>query len=138
MTDQDLPPAEFDVIRCLWDMGAMTARELREMLASRRPMSHSSVCTLLNRLSEKGIVAREKASNGKAFVYSAIVGPTRTRRRVIGDVVDRVFNGSGVDLIASLFETKPPSAAELTQLQSLLDELMSKTTSPAKTKRRGK
>ena len=121
----------------LWQGGGLTARQVREMLAKRRPMSHSSVCTLLNRLSEKGIAAKEKGPSGKAFVYSATVAPAKSRQRVVGDVLDRVFQGSGVDLVTSLLETSPPTEEELAQLQALLDGLKSKR-SKRGTKRKGK
>lgn len=126
MTDLDLPPAELDVLQCLWEADEMTARQAREMLAQRRPLSHSSVCTLLERLSGKGFVTRKKGISGKAFVYKAKIAPNRTRGQVIGGIVDRVFGGSGVDLVASLLETKPLTASEIGQLQCLIDDLKSK------------
>ena len=138
MTEHELPPAELDVMQCLWSKGELTAREVRELLAKRRPMSHSSVCTLLNRLTDKEFVDREKATSGKAFVYTSIVAPDNSRRRVIGDVLDRVFRGSGVDLVASLLETHPPNEDELQQLQSLLDELKAQKRTSAATKKRRK
>ena len=123
MTAQDLPAAELDVMTCLWERGPQTARAVRETLEDARPMTHSSVCTLLNRLAEKGLVTREKGRTGKAFVYSAAVAPTKTRRRLVGDLLDRVFGGSGVELVASLLESRPPTATELDELQQLLDDL---------------
>lgn len=126
MTDLNLPPAELDVLQCLWGADEMTARQVREMLAQRRPLSHSSVCTLLERLSGKGFVSRKKGHCGKAFVYKAKIAPDKTRGQVIGDIVDRVFGGSGVDLVASLLETKPLTASEIGQLQCLLEDLKAK------------
>lgn len=126
MTEPELPPAELDVLQCLWEDDDLTARQVREMLGERRPLSHSSVCTLLDRLSGKGFVSREKGPSGKAFIYRAKVAPNKTRGRLIGGVVDRVFGGSGVDLVASLLESKPLSESEIGQLQRLLDELKQK------------
>src|SRR5262249_59492729 len=96
-------------MRCLWQDGARTAREIRETLAGERPMSHSSVCTLLRRLEGKGFVTHEKGSSGKAFVYRAAIAPTHTRRRRVRDLLTRLFAGSGVDLVAALFESRPPT-----------------------------
>lgn len=147
MIDPDLPAAELDVLQCLWEADEMTARQVREMLAQRRPLSHSSVCTLLERLSAKGFVTRKKGLSGKAFVYKAKLASDTTRGRVVGRIVDRVFGGSGVDLVASLLETQPLSASEIGQLQCLLDGLklkqkaesnqkLSPSTADKKTKRR--
>ena len=56
-------------------------------------------------------------------MYSATVRPVKTQRKMVGNLLDRVFGGSGVDLVASLLESRPPSADELAQLQELLDDL---------------
>lgn len=123
----DLPKAELEVMGCLWRHGPQLVSEIRERLAASRPMSHASVSTLLKRLEAKGLVVRKKAPAGKAFVYRARVRPDRTQRKILGDLVQRVFDGSGVALVASLFETKPPSPEEIEQLQELLDELRAET-----------
>lgn len=117
------PEAEQDVLAALYGLGEATARELRQALASRRPLAHSSVVTLLARLEERGLVTRRKAEVGKAFVYRA----TRQRQRVFGPALrrlaERAFAGSPVDVVASLYEGAPPSAAELDELQELVDRL---------------
>jgi len=119
---ESLPDAELDVLASLWAMGTSTAREVRERLTSRRPMSHASAFTLLRRLAAKGLVAREKSPVGKAFLYTATVEPEVAYRRVVQKVLERVFGGSGIKLVTSLFESAPPTGAELDQLQRILDE----------------
>lgn len=123
MTEQELPEAELDVMSCLWVEGPSTAREIRETLAERRPMAHASVCTLLKRLEEKNCVSREKAGVGKAFRYCAEMQPAGPARRLLDNMVDRLFGGNGVALVASLLESRPPSGDELEQMQQLLNEL---------------
>ena len=123
MGENELPEAELDVMSCLWADGPLTAREIREALHQRRPMAHASVCTLLGRLEEKGFVSREKSGVGKAFSYQAIIQPKRTARKMLENVVDRVFGGSGVALVASLLESHPISNDEIEELQALLAEL---------------
>ncbi len=123
MVEQSLPDAELDVLSCLWEGKARTAREIREALAERRPLAHASICTLLGRLEAKGLVRREKAATGKAFVYRTTVPPGRTKRRLAQDLMDRAFGGNGAQLMASLFEGRRPSQEEIGQLESLLEEL---------------
>ena len=123
MTELDLPDAELDVMSRLWQAKALTVREIREQLQLTRPMTHASVCTLLKRLEDKGLVKRRKASSGKAFVYTANVAPTKTQRRLVRNLVDRMFAGSGVALVASLLHSRRPTDAEIVELQTLLDEL---------------
>lgn len=121
MTAPQLPRAEMDVLICLVTNGPLRAVEIRELLESSRPMSHSSVCTLLDRLLAKSLVRREKGTQGKAYVYSSTNAAARAQRNLIGDFLDRLFGGSGVDLVATLLESRPPSPEELDQMQALLD-----------------
>jgi BlaI family transcriptional regulator, penicillinase repressor len=123
MGAQQLPDAELEVMTCLWQGGPETARSIRESLRKQRPMTHASVCTLLKRLEAKGYVAREKGAVGKAFVYRARVKPARTYKRILGDLLDRLFRGSGLALVASLLENRPLSAGELQELEKMLADL---------------
>ncbi|HEX7376209.1 MAG TPA: BlaI/MecI/CopY family transcriptional regulator [Pirellulales bacterium] len=123
MTEERLPDAELEVMACLWQLREATARQLREAMLNYRPMAHTSMVTLLGRLEDKGMVRRAKGPVGKAFVYSPLRRPGKTYRRVVGDVLERIFGGSKPALIASLFEIGPPTAAELAELQKLLDRL---------------
>jgi BlaI family penicillinase repressor len=121
-----LPDAELDVLACLWRRGKATARQVREALERYRPMAHGSVATLLGRLQSKGLVSREKGAVGKAFVYAPTVRQRLGYRRVVRELLRRIFGGNSVALVASLFETQPPTSAELEDLQRLLDELRTK------------
>ena len=123
MPDTRVPDAEMDVLTCLQRRGEATAREVRGDLESSRPMAHGSVLTLLARLQRRGLVARRKGPIGKAFVYTATRQASVTARPLVKRLLNRVFNGRPVDLVASLFETKPPSAQELDDLQRLLRDL---------------
>jgi BlaI family penicillinase repressor len=121
--EERLPDAELEVLACLWRNGETTAREVREAMQHYRPMTHGSVATLLSRLQAKGLVARRKGPVGKAYVYKATRRPGPAYRRVVKDILERIFGGSSVALVNSLFETQPPTPDELDALQELLDEL---------------
>ncbi len=121
--EQRLPDAELEVLAHLWRDGTATAREIREALDHYRPMAHGSVATLLGRLRAKGLVARRKGPVGKAFVYKPTRRPGPGYRRVVGEMLQRVFGGNSVALVTSLFETQPPTPDELEELQRLLDQL---------------
>jgi predicted transcriptional regulator len=132
-SEPTLPDAELEVLACLWQKGEATARDVREAMAGYRPLTHSAVSTLLTRLQEKGLVARRKGPVGKAFLYRAAGQPKRRRRRLVGDLLERVFGGDALAVVSSLFETRPPSAEELDRLQQLLDQLRSNSSGSAST-----
>ena len=121
-----LPDAEMDILACLHQRGPATAREVRERLASYRPMSHGAMVTLLGRLEGKGLVTHKKGPVGKAFIFSVSRPATRTVRNFVRNVMRRVFHGDPVALVTSLFETHHPSREQVDQLQRLLDDLRKK------------
>ncbi|MBN2559606.1 MAG: BlaI/MecI/CopY family transcriptional regulator [Phycisphaerae bacterium] len=118
--DYHLPNAELDVLACLWQDGQATARRIREKMKRYRPMAHGSVVTLLVRLEQKGLVAKEKGPVGKAFVFRATRKPEPTYRALLKDTLHRVFGGDTVKMVTSLFEAQTPTADELPSLQSLV------------------
>lgn len=120
---RDLPDAELEILAVLWHRGESTVREVREAIHSQRPMTHGAALTLFGRLEEKGLIARTDRKVGKAHVYVARVRPDPTYRQKARDLVERLFSGSSVALVSSLFETRPPSDAEIHALQDLLDDL---------------
>lgn len=121
-----LPEAELEVMACLWQQGPATARDVRETMDAYRPMTHGSMVTLLKRLEAKGWVTREKGPVGKAFVYRASRRPGPTHRRILGDLVRRIFGGR-LQLISTLLDSHPPTSSELDELDQLFQELRAKT-----------
>jgi len=114
------------MLACLRRKGQATASELREGLRPFRPLAHSSVVTLLQRLELKGLVTREKGTVGKSFVYRPTLRAGATFRAKIRRLVHRAFGGDSVALVASLFETQPPSSEQIDKVERLLDDLRQK------------
>jgi BlaI family penicillinase repressor len=121
-----IPDAEMELLATLNRLGTATARELRDALSDQRPMAHGSVLTLLGRLEAKSLVTKQKAPSGKAFVYRATRTGSGVNKPLLRKLVDRVFGGSSVQLVATLLDSRKPSAAELDELQQLLDDLRSR------------
>ncbi len=118
-----IPEAEADVLAVLFDAEEATARTVRERLAKKRPMAHGTVVTLLRRLEDRGLVKRRKADQGKAFMYRPAKAHGRTFGPVVSSLMQRAFGGKPAALVASLFETRPPSAQEIDELEALVDKL---------------
>ncbi len=104
-------------------LGGSTARQLRESMSASRPMAHGSIMTLLKRLETRGLVAHRKGDSGKAFIFSPTDKARATYSGVLQRLRERIFGDDPVAMMASLFETSPPDAAQLSELQELLDSL---------------
>ena len=126
MNIKHVPTAELEVLASLRQMEQATAREIREHMQPYRPMAHGSVMNLLKRLEAKKLVAKKKGPIGKAFVYRQTAATGSIYGNLLDRLLNRVFGGDSLALVASLFETKPPDGRQLDRLEQLLDELRQK------------
>ncbi len=96
----DLAPLELDCLNTLWPMGQGTVREIRDRLAERLPRAYTTIMTIMDRLTRKGIVERKKS--GRAYVYRANLTAEEARAQALGHVIDKFFGGSKEALVAQL------------------------------------
>lgn len=113
-------PAELEVLRILWDHGPATVREVLERFPPEKPRAYTSVMSLLNVMTEKKLVTRKP--EGRAFRYTAKLQPDQTEGKILGNILDRVFEGSTSALVARLLEQSKPSAKELDEIRRLIDD----------------
>jgi BlaI family transcriptional regulator, penicillinase repressor len=96
----DLAPLELDCMNTLWPIGEGTVREIRDLLAPRRPRAYTTIMTIMDRLTRKGIVERRKV--GRAYIYRPNLSAEDARSQALGQVVENYFGGSKEALIAQL------------------------------------
>jgi len=116
------PEAELEVLACLRERGELDARSIRSALRAIRPLSHSSVATLLRRLEAKGLVARRPSPVGKAFLYRASDRSAAAMRGILRRLVRRVFGGDRLSVVSTLY-AEPTSEKEIEELRRLVEEL---------------
>ena len=78
---------ELEVMRHVWactDTGCLGA-EVQEALDAKRPVALTTVLTTLDRLRDKGIVARER--EGKAYRYRAALTEEQLQQRIVDGVL---------------------------------------------------
>jgi len=111
---------ELEILKILWESSPLTVREVRDQLESsaNRPLTHSSVITILNIMYRKGFVKRRKA--GKSFQFSPAQEKQAITGSIMGDLLTRVFEGSSSALILNLLETADLDSDELAELRKLI------------------
>ncbi len=96
----DLAPLELECLSVLWPMGEGTVRDIHRALAASRPRAYTTVMTIMDRLDQKGIVARRKV--GRAFRYQARLSAEEARLKAVEKIVEGFFDGSPAALAAHL------------------------------------
>ncbi|HLF83241.1 MAG TPA: BlaI/MecI/CopY family transcriptional regulator [Blastocatellia bacterium] len=113
--------AELGILRVLWQRGPSTVREVQESLNEVRPTGYTTVLKTLQIMTEKGLVRRDEQQ--RAHVYEARFARHQTQRQIVGDLLNRVFDGSASNLLMHALATKKgTSAEELSQIRDILDE----------------
>ena len=111
--------AELGILRSLWVLGPSTVREVLAHLE--RESGYTTVLKLLQIMTEKGLVEREK--QGNTHVYWAAISQEATQRHLVRDLLDRAFPGSMQKLVMQALTEKPASRDELAEIRALIDSL---------------
>jgi predicted transcriptional regulator len=92
-----------------------------DAMAGDRDMGYTTVLKFLQIMLEKKLVVRDDA--GKTHVYSAATPAEKMQRRLVGDLLEKVFSGSVSSLVMHALGSKKTSAAELQEIRRMIDEL---------------
>ena len=115
-----LTDAEARLMAVLWERETSTVAEVLAAVRAKRPLTYSTVQTMLRILEEKGYAKHEKV--GRAFVYRAVVDAKQARRRALKHLVSRLFNNSPSLLVLNVLEDEQIDPAEVKRLKRLIEE----------------
>jgi predicted transcriptional regulator len=113
--------AELAILRVLWRRGASTVKDVHEELARRFPAAYTTTLKQLQIMAEKGLVTRDESK--RAHLYTARLPEEQTQGQLVGDLLDRAFEGSASRLVMRALASRPASAEELAEIRRLLDQL---------------
>ncbi len=113
--------AEIEILRVLWRHGPATVREVHEALDRSPSIGYTTVLKLLQIMTEKGLVRRDESA--RTHVYAARAKEDETQAKLVGDLLDRVFDGSASKLVLRALSAKPATAAELEAIRKLLSDM---------------
>jgi predicted transcriptional regulator len=119
-TADQLTPFELEIMKILWETGPDSVQGVQEKLPADRRFAYNTVQTMLNVLHRKGRVRR--AMQGRAFVYEPTVSRVDAASQAVGDLVQRMFDGSPESLVLSLVEARQLTPETLARLSAMLGE----------------
>lgn len=110
---------ELEILKILWRQGPSTVRQVREALAPARKLAHTSVITIMNIMTDKGYLTRD--AEGATHIFRAKVTAQSVRKRMLGDLVRRAFNGSTLAVMLNLLDTSKLKDDEIAELRRRLE-----------------
>ncbi|MGH6613575.1 BlaI/MecI/CopY family transcriptional regulator [Sphingomonas sp.] len=113
--------AEHAVMEVLWDEAPLTAQDVSERIPAGRDWSANTVKTLLGRLLAKNIIAHEE--DGRRYLYRPLVARGDYVAGESRKLMDRLFGGKLMPLVAHLAERDELSASDIAEIEALLKGL---------------
>lgn len=121
---------EMELLSMLWSSGPLTLRQAFErFLEGGGNVSYPTMQTRLNRLVEKGLVAK---SSDYPASYQAVATRDQVTAGHLRQLIDKLSRGDIVPLVASLLTDQPLMADQIAELQQLLADAQKKSQTASK------
>ena len=119
-SDIRLGRLELQIMSVVWDKGTATVHDVKEALSRGRKPAYSTILTMMRKLETKGYLEHDVAD--RTYVYRATISRQAARHSLLGDLLERVFEGSPSQLVSSLVEQNQLTERELSEIKRLIAE----------------
>ncbi len=103
----------------LWVKGSGTVQQVLDSIPLRPVLAYNSVLTTIRVLEKKGYVKHLK--DGRAHVYTPLVGRKEATRSEIRHLVGRFFKNSHEQLVLNVLEDQGIEPEEIKRLKQMLE-----------------
>jgi BlaI family transcriptional regulator, penicillinase repressor len=115
-----LTEAELRIMNVLWFRGSGTVQQVLDSITEKPVLAYNSVLTTIRVLERKGYLKHLK--DGRAHVYTPLVGQKEATRSEIRHLVGRFFENSREQLVLNLLEDEGIGPEEIGRLRQMLTE----------------
>ena len=99
----NLGPTEKRIMEVVWMRGKTTVSDVHQcMVCGQKKLAYTTVMTIMNRLTEKGLLERRKA--GKAYRYSVLFQRNEVVRMILHDHLKALTARFGDEVLLALAE----------------------------------
>ncbi|MFO0921367.1 MAG: BlaI/MecI/CopY family transcriptional regulator [Pirellulales bacterium] len=112
---------ELQILRILWDQGPSIARQIHDSLQTFKQTTYSTTVKMLSVMLGKGLVKRDESVSPQ--VYRAAVTRDVAGKRLVKDLVEKVYDGAAATLVLHALRAGKSSAEDLAEIRKLLDEM---------------
>ena len=112
---------ETEIMQVLWRQGTVTAAEVRQALMPGRPLAHTTILTVLDKLRVKKAV-RLMPAVGREKKFRARVEKETVAGELLRNLRGLYFNGSSTSMVARLIRDDDVDGKELEEIRGLIEE----------------
>jgi BlaI family transcriptional regulator, penicillinase repressor len=110
---------ERQVLEFLWERGPATGEAVRAAIGKDRPLSDSTIRTVLRRLEAKQYVRHEM--DGRQFLYSSAREPRRVAAEAVRNALKTFCRGSLEELLTGMVDHRVVDSGELRRLAEKIE-----------------
>lgn len=110
--DVKLFDSELKVMETLWKEGDLTAGQLAKILKEQTGWNRNTTYTVIKKLLEKGAVERREPN----FLCRALISKDQAQAFEVGELIDKMFDGSTDLLFAALLDRETISQETMERL----------------------
>ena len=115
---------ELQILRILWDLGPSPVRDIHARLEADKGTNYSTTVKMLAVMLDKGLVNRDEQA--QPHVYRAGISRKHAGRRMLGELIDKVYEGSAMSLVLQTLSSSQATKEERDEIRRLLDEMEGK------------
>lgn len=118
---KELTARELAVMRVFWQHSPITAEEVRQhLVAHESNLAYVTVANVVRTLYDKGFL--EATNQERPFRYQPLRTFEEVSRTLVGDLVQRLFDGSRQQFLVHMFNKRKLTKLERETLQQILNE----------------
>ena len=120
----ELTEGEWSIVKAVWENEPCAAPTVQEVLEKEKGWSYSTVKTMMDRMTEKGLLKQERIRN--LILYRSAVTRQEAQRGEIMRAVKRAFDGALTPMMQFLVDSGSLSAKQLGELEAMIKSKKSK------------
>jgi len=115
---------ELEILRIIWDLEPCPVREIHARLSQVKDTNYSTTVKMLSLMMAKGLITRDE--DASPHLYRALLTRKTAGKKLLGELIDKVYQGSAMSLVLQALSTGKASTQEIEEVRKLLDSLEGK------------
>ncbi len=120
VSDINISPAEWEVMRVVWTLGSAGSTEIIHILQQQKQWSESTIKTLLRRQVQKGLLTTTR--QGRRFIYTATIAEKKMLELAAANFFNNLCDMQKGHLLIELAQQSPLSKTDIQQLIAVLQQ----------------
>ena len=110
---------EWAILQVVWRLEPVSAVSVKEEFEDTKNWSYSTVKTMMDRMTDKGLLRTERIRN--LMLYSSAISARDAKENALTQMLNNAFDGALSPMIHFLIDNRKLSGNDLDELRELID-----------------